>query len=96
MDIILLLCNKQSVSNIVDLFGINATTIQRWVGRLNKFGFEGLRDKPGRGRRSLLSEADQTKLKKNIENRPKILIMTRRVGTENFCRTISKRTTILR
>lgn len=71
LDIILLLCNKQSVSNIVDLFGINATTIQRWVGRLNKFGFEGLRDKPGRGRRSLLSEADQTKLKKDIEKPPK-------------------------
>jgi len=71
LDIILLLCNKQSVSNIVDLFGINATTIQRWVGRLNEFGFEGLRDKPGRGRRSLLSEADQTKLKKDIEKSPK-------------------------
>jgi len=71
LDIILLLCNKHSVSNIVDLFGINATTIQRWVGRLNEFGFEGLRDKPGRGRRSLLSEADQTKLKKDIEKSPK-------------------------
>ena len=71
LDIILLLCNKQSVSNIVDLFGINATTIQRWVRRLNKFGFEGLRDKPGRGRRSLLSEDDQAKLKKDIEKPPK-------------------------
>ncbi|MCD6586213.1 MAG: helix-turn-helix domain-containing protein [Desulfobacteraceae bacterium] len=58
-DVVLLLCNEQSTRKVADIFEINAITIQRWVRRLNKFGFERLRDKTGRGRRSLLSEADQ-------------------------------------
>ena len=70
LDVVLLLCNEQSISKVADLFEINATTIQRWIQRLNEFGFEGLRDKPGRGRRSLLSEADQAELKKDIEKPP--------------------------
>ncbi|MGB9498513.1 MAG: helix-turn-helix domain-containing protein [Dissulfuribacterales bacterium] len=61
------------MSKVADIFEINATTIQRWVRRLNKFGFEGLRDKTGRGRRSLLSEADQ------INN---YKLSQKRVGTE--------------
>jgi transposase len=71
LDVALLLCNKHSINNVADLFDINPTTIQRWVRRLNEFGFEGLRDKPGRGRRSLLSEADRIRLKKDIEKPPK-------------------------
>ena len=96
LDVVLLLCNEQSISKVADIFEINAITIQRWVRRLNKFGFEGLRDKTGRGRRSLLSEAGQVKLKKILKNRPTTLAISKYDGIENFYHTILKETTMLR
>jgi transposase len=55
------------------LFGINSTTVQRWIHRLNESGFQGLKDKPGRGRRSKLNDNDRLRLKSDLERSPKDL-----------------------
>jgi len=70
LDVIALICNKHPINYVADLFGINPTTVHRWVHRLNESGFEGLRDKPGRGRNPQLSESDRRQLKTEIESSP--------------------------
>ena len=71
LDVIALICNKHPLNYVADLFGINPTTVQRWVHRLNESGFEGLKDRPGRGRHTQLSESDRHQLKTEIERPPK-------------------------
>ena len=70
LDVIALICNQHSINYVAALFGINPTTIQRWIHRLNESGIESLKDKPGRGRRSRLSENDRRQLKTEIESTP--------------------------
>ena len=73
LDIIALICDDHPIHYVAELFGINATTIQRWIHRLNESGFEGLKDKPGRGRRSQLSESDRDRLKSELARSPTTL-----------------------
>jgi len=70
LDVIALVCNAHPIDYVANLFGINPTTIQRWIHRLNTSGFEGLKDKSGRGRRSQLSESDRLRLKTEIKSSP--------------------------
>lgn len=73
LDVIALICNGHAINYVAGLFGINPTTVQRWIHRLNESGFQGLQDKPGRGRRSQLNDADRLKLKSDLEKYPKDL-----------------------
>ena len=70
LDVIALICDDHPIHYVADLFGINPSTVQRWVHRINEYGFGGLNDKSGRGRRSKLSDTDQCQLKKDIEAPP--------------------------
>jgi len=70
LDIIALICNEHPINYVANLFGINPTTVQRWIHRLNESGFEGLKDKPGRGRRPQLSESDRQQLITDIKSSP--------------------------
>jgi len=73
IDVIALICDGHAVNYVAGLFGINSTTVQRWIHRLNESGFQGLKDKPGRGRRSKLNDNDRLKLKSELEKSPKDL-----------------------
>lgn len=73
LDVISLICNGHGINYVAELFKTNSTTIQRWVHRLNQSGFKGLRDNPGRGRRSQLGDAERLELKKDLEKSPKVL-----------------------
>lgn len=70
LDIIALICDEHPINYVAELFGINPTTVQRWVHRLNESGFEGLKDKAGRGRRSQLNETDRRQLETEIQSPP--------------------------
>ena len=70
LDAILLVLNGFPARSVACLFGVNPTTVQRWVHLVNNFGIEGLRDKPGRGRPSRLCKSDQLKLKEEIQKEP--------------------------
>jgi transposase len=70
LDIIALICDAHPIEYVANLFGINSTTIQRWIHRLNNSGFEGLKDKSGRGRKSKLSNSDKLQLKAEINSSP--------------------------
>jgi len=73
LDVIALICNGHALNYVAGLFGINSTTVQRWIHRLNESGFQGLKDKPGRGRRSQINDAYRLKLKSDLEKSPKDL-----------------------
>ena len=70
LDIISLICEGHAINYVAKLFGINTTTVQRWIHRINKSGVQGLRDKSGRGRRSVLDDKDRVKLKMELEKSP--------------------------
>lgn len=70
LDVVLLICNDQPINYVASLFEMNPTTVQRWVHRLNTLGFEGLRDKAGRGRRPRLTEADRVQLQEEMKKSP--------------------------
>jgi transposase len=71
LDVILLICNDHQINYVAGLFEMNPTTVQRWIHRLNTFGFEGLKDKSGRGRRPRLNETDRIELQKDLKRSPK-------------------------
>lgn len=71
LDVIALICNGHALTYVADLFSINTTTIQRWIHRLNEIGFQGLKDTPGRGRRSRIKDADRLQLKEDLIKLPK-------------------------
>ncbi len=70
LDVITLVLIGYPARRAASLFGINPTTVQRWVHLANNYGVEALRDKPGRGRPSRLGEANPRKLKKDIQKEP--------------------------
>lgn len=70
IDLMLLICDKYPLGYVSQLFGMNSTTIQRWIHRLNQQGFEGLRDKSGRGRKARLKDKERLRLRKEIERTP--------------------------
>lgn len=70
LDVILLICDGHSLTYIADLFRIRSTTVQRWIHRLNESGLDGLKDQPGRGRRSRLSREDYERLRGDLEKSP--------------------------
>jgi transposase len=57
----------QPSRKLEDLYDTSFKQITNWVHRFDKEGLEGLRDKPGRGRKSLLSSEQRTRLIKLIE-----------------------------
>ena len=71
--VIALVCDGHSINNVAELFGINSTTVQRWIHRLNESGFQSLINIPDRGRRSQLNNDIRLKLKSELEKSPKDL-----------------------
>lgn len=72
LDAILLVCEGYPVPYVSKLFGLNPTTIQRWIHRLNVEGLDGLKDKPGRGRPSRLSAELRDKVRDEVAGTPEL------------------------
>jgi transposase len=70
LDVILLICDGHPLPYVAQLFQIDPTTVQRWIHSLNESGFEGLKDKPGRGRQPRLSPENYDRLYNDLEQSP--------------------------
>jgi len=57
--------------HIAELLGMSRRMVQKWVWRYNKDGLVGLSERLGRGRACRLSENQQLKLKRRIEEGPR-------------------------
>jgi len=67
---VLLVANGQSCHGVAELFGEDPTTVQRWVRRFEKRGFEGLRDGERSGRRRSLDERQWRQLQRDLRRDP--------------------------
>jgi len=70
LDLIILLCNGHSVTEVSKLYGVNRGTIRRWVCRLNEEGIEGLIERPRAGRPSGLSKEQFVELRGDLKKSP--------------------------
>ena len=68
---VLLVANGHSCGEVAQLFSEDARTLQRWVGRFEQHGFEGLRGggRPGRPRR--LDEKQWKALARDLRRNPR-------------------------
>ena len=67
---VLLVANGQSCRGVAELFGEDATTVQRWVRRFEQDGFEGLRDGERTGRPRALDERQWRQLQRDLRRSP--------------------------
>jgi transposase len=70
---VLLVANGQSCHGVAELFGEDATTVQRWVRRFEQRGFEGLRDGERSGRPRSLDERQWRQLQRDLRRDPEQL-----------------------
>lgn len=70
---VLLVANGQSCRGVAELFGEDATTVQRWVRRFEAQGFEGLRDGERSGRPKSLDQRQWRQLQRDLRRDPEQL-----------------------
>ena len=56
---------------ITEVIGLSRRSVQTWVQRYNEEGLAGLRDRTGRGRQTILSEAEQQLVADRLEEGPR-------------------------
>ena len=61
----------RTAEEIAELLGASRRPVQRWVRRYNQSGVEGLRRRPGQGRREKLSREERDRLCARIEASPR-------------------------
>lgn len=67
---VLLVANGYDSYQVGEMFGQNATTVQRWVKKFNESGFSGLRDGERTGRPKLLSDKQWDQLADDLRQPP--------------------------
>jgi len=70
---LLLVANGRSCTEVGELFGEAATTVQRWVRRFEENGFSGLRDGERSGRPRALDDRSWSRIEADLRRDPKTL-----------------------
>lgn len=66
--------HEHSISAVAKIYNTTSKTIHLWIKNYKELGVDGLRTKPGRGRKRLLTSADIEKISKEISNNSAITI----------------------
>lgn len=61
----------RTAEEVADLLDVSRRAVQKWVHRYNRFGVDGLRRRPGQGRREKLSLEEKDRLCSRIEAGPR-------------------------
>ncbi len=82
--IILLKCERRTSAEIAEILGCCEMVVNNWLKRFALEGIEGLRTKPGRGRRAILdTEKDLPRVKAAVQaNRQRISLAKAELETE--------------
>ena len=70
LDILTLVFAGNEIQNVAKIYRISRSTISNWIARLRKEGIKGLKDKPGKGMKQVLSNSQKQALKKDLEKSP--------------------------
>jgi len=84
---VLLKSEKRSLLEVVSVLGGCEMTVNNWLNRYQREGIEGLRTRPGRGRKAILQAVDLEQVKRAVrQSRQKISIaraeLEERLGKE--------------
>ncbi|HET8670533.1 MAG TPA: helix-turn-helix domain-containing protein [Candidatus Saccharimonadales bacterium] len=82
--IILLKCERRTSAEIAKILGCCEMAVNNWLKRFESEGIEGLRTKPGRGRKPILdTEKDLQRVKQAVQaNRQRISLAKAELETE--------------
>lgn len=66
---VLLKSENRSSKSVADILGTNQVSVNNWLKRYREEGIDGLKTKPGQGRKAILNgEVDKEKVRKAVEN----------------------------
>lgn len=65
---VLLKSEKRTSSEVVGILGSCEMTVNNWLNRFESEGIEGLKTKPGRGRKAILQPADLEQVKEAVKD----------------------------
>ena len=85
--------HKHSISAVAKIYNTTSKTVHLWIKNYKDLGIEGLRTKPGRGRKRLLTPEDIEAISKEISNNSAITIHELRAWIkETLGKSVSKGT----
>ena len=89
---VLLVSQGMSCYEVGEIFGHHPTTIHRWIRSFERSGFSGLEDHERPGRPQRLTPEGLEIVNRDLRRSPREFgYALRTFGTENFCRTISRK-----
>ena len=89
---LLLSSEGYAVEDLVRILQISSNTIYDWLRRWEKSGLVGLRDVPGRGRKSILTAADLPQIKVRVQANAQRLKVARQELKKELGREFSEKT----
>ena len=89
-----LLLNSESyqVKELAEVFRVSEICVYGWLKRWERSGIVGLRDKPGRGRKAILQDADLPQIKAVVQANAQQLKIARQKLKEELGREFSAKT----
>ena len=89
---LLLSAEGHQVKDLARIFQVSEITIYGWLRRWQKHGLMGLKDKPGRGRKAILQNADLAQVKRCVQENAQQLKIARQKLKEELGREFSTKT----
>ena len=90
--IILLKSTGRSSADVGKIVGMTATSINGWLNRYEASGIEGLKNKPGQGRKPILQEDQKAKIVKAVKEDRQRLDQAKLILEQELNKKFSKRT----
>ena len=90
--IILLKSTGRSSADVGKIVGMTATSINSWLNRYEASGIQGLKNKPGQGRKPILKEEEKAKIAKAVKEDRQRLGQAKLLLEQELNKTFSKRT----
>ena len=90
--IILLKSSGRSSADVGKIVGMTATSINGWLNRYEASGIEGLKNKPGQGRKPILQEEQKVKIVKAVKEDRQRLDQAKLILEQELNKKFSKRT----
>jgi len=90
--IVLLKSTGRTSDDVGEIVGMTATSISGWLNRYESFGIEGLKNRPGQGRKPILKEEEKEKIAKAVKEDRQRLDQAKLILEEELNKQFSKRT----
>ncbi len=91
--IVLLKSDRRSSKTVAEIVGTNQISVNEWLNRYESEGIEGLKTRPGRGRKAILDQDKDTEaVRKAVENERQRLYNAKELLEEELDKSFSLKT----